>query len=160
MQTIKMTLDPKSIASAIKQLDKYQLMVERKLKTVCERLATMGATNASLLFSRTAYTGDADYEVSVEERGDKQYAIVASGNTVLILEFGAGIRYGSGHPQAQQFGYGPGTYPNQKHAMDPKGWWTPAGEHTYGNAPSMAMYNTAKDLEKEVERVVQEVFAT
>ena len=31
--------------------------------------------------------------------------------------------------------------------------------HTYGNAPSMAMYNTAKELRERIEEVAREVFS-
>ena len=156
-------LDPKSIDKAIQQLNDYADGLDVKSKTLCERLASMGATNVSFGFSRLFYTGPVDIEVSVQELGGERYAILASGETVLIAEFGAGVTYGDGHPLNTEFGMGPGTYPGQKHAMDPKGWYLPkakGGGHTYGNPPTMAMYNTGKDLRREILRVAQEVFKT
>lgn len=151
-------MDSSSIDRAIHELRDYQQWLERKAGELAERLATLGAVQVSLEYARAVYTGDKDVDVTVEKRGENTYAIVASGATVLILEFGAGVTYGYGHPQAGEFGYGPTTYPGQTHAADPKGWWIPGGEHTYGNPPSMTMYRTAKELEQEVERIAKEVF--
>ena len=162
-KTIKMTLDTKSIVNAINELNDYQSWLHKKANELAKRLADMGSVNVSLGYSRAIYTGPKDTEVTVEDRGDSTYAIVASGETVLILEFGAGVTYGSGHPQADEFGYGPGTYPGQTHAMDPRGWYLPkekGGGHTYGNAPSMTMYQTAKDLREDLERIAREVFSS
>lgn len=156
-------LDERTIDRAIAQLNDYAKSLDEKANTLCERLAAIGATNVSLGFSRLFYDGPVDISVSVEDLGGGKYAVMASGETVLIAEFGAGIRYGGGHPLNAEFGMGPGTYPGQKHAMDPRGWHLPkskGGAHTYGNPPTMAMYNTGKDLRREILRIAQEVFKT
>ena len=153
--------DNKSINDAIKQLRAYSNDLNNKANQLCERLASMGAMYAEWNFSGVLYAGDIDYHISAERKGDNIYAVKASGQTVLLLEFGAGVRHGYGHPQASEFGMGPGTYPGQTHAFDPKGWWFRQGGnkiHTYGNAPGMPMFNTVKDLEKEIEQVAREVF--
>lgn len=162
-KTIKVSLNSASVDAAIRQLEAYQRDLERKAKEICRRLADIGLLNASASFFSEFYVGTPDVSISVEERGNG-YAIIADGETVLILEFGAGVTYGYGHPQAGEFGMGPGTYPDGKgHWNDPRGWWLPkekGGQHTYGNPPTMAMYNTGQDLRKEIERVAREVFAT
>lgn len=159
---IKISQNTVSINSAIRELNDYQKDLERKGKEICRRLADYGKSLAVTAYSGTQYDGNKDVSVTVEERTNG-YAIVASGETVLFLEFGAGVTYGYGHPQADQFGMGPGTYPDGKgHWDDPNGWWIPksaGGGHTYGNEPSMAMYNAAKDLRAEIERVAREVFS-
>lgn len=165
-KVIRMTLDPESIRAAIKELRDYEQWVKRKANELAERLAQYGLQRVQLGYdaAQTLYEGDADVSVTVEKRGENTYAIVASGATVLILEFGAGIRYGEGHPQAADFGYGPGTYPGQTHVPEPGYWWftDASGESHYsvGNAPSMVMYLTAQELEWEVERVAKEVFSS
>ena len=69
------------------------------------------------------------------------------------------MTYGFGHPEAQEHGMGPGTYPDGKgHWNDPKGWYTPGGQHTYGNPPAMPMYTARKTIEEELPRIVKEVF--
>ena len=159
--------DTQSIQAAIDQLDDYIAWLDRKCRELAQRLASMGATKASLDYSRAVYTGNRDVTVEVVEREPNKLAVLAGGETVLFVEFGAGVTYGYGHPQAAEFGYGPGTYPSESKDKDgngnwnnPNGWYIPGGEHTYGNPPSMTMYNTAKDLRREVARIAQEVFAT
>lgn len=161
---IKVELSVASIDAAIKQIEQYKNDLNRKAQELCKRLADMGALYAEWNFDGVLYAGDIDYNVSVEQRDANTYVIKANGETVMFMEFGAGVRHGYGHPQAAEFGMGPGTYPNGKgHWDDPNGWWF--GEkgnwtHTYGNAPGMPMYNAAKDLRKEILEVAREVFKT
>ena len=164
-KTIRVNVfDVSSINSAVHELQMYAVWVQRKANELAERLADYGLQRVEIGYAGALYDGDKDVEVTVERREENTYAIVASGATVLILEFGAGVTYGNGHPQAAEFGYGPGTYPGQTHAFDPKGWWYTGsdgkGHHSYGNAPSMVMYITGIELEQEVERVAKEVFST
>lgn len=162
MPTISMTLDPASIDKAIRQIEDYYKNLSVKAKQICERLAFPGAVQVSIGFASAIYTGQKDVEVTVEEIKNG-YRIVADGETALILEFGAGITYGKGHPQAAEFGMGPGTYPDGKgHWDDPRGWWIPkakGGGHTYGNPPAMPMFRAAKEMRQNIEQVVREVFA-
>lgn len=162
-KVINMSLNAASIDAAIQEIREYQAFIRRKTEEFAARLADDGAVKALLGYEQAYYRGPKDVDVVVEERGNNTYAIVASGETVLILEFGAGITYGYGHPQAGGFGYGPGTYPGQKHALDPKGWWLPkdaGGGHTFGNAPSMTMYKTSKDLRDRMAEIAREVFSS
>ena len=159
---INMDLTVAGIDAAIREITDYQAFIRRKTAEFAARLADDGGVQALLGYDQVYYRGPKDVDVNVEELGGNKYAIVASGETVLILEFGAGITYGSGHPQARGFGYGPGTYPGQTHALDPKGWWLPksaGGGHTFGNAPGMTMYKTSKDLRKRMAEIAMEVFS-
>jgi hypothetical protein len=164
-KTIRVNVfDVSSINSAVHELQMYAVWVQRKANELAERLADYGLQRVEIGYAGALYDGDKDVEVTLERREENTDAIVASGATVLILEFGAGVTYGNGHPQAAEFGYGPGTYPGQTHAFDPKGWWYTGsdgkGHHSYGNVPSMVMYITGIELEQEVERVAKEVFST
>ena len=155
--------DKKSFDSAIKDLNKYKRNLERKTNQLAERLANYGLLLAQVSFEGVPYVGHKEVIVT-KEPSENGYIIRASGMTALILEFGAGVTLGGGHPQATDFGMGVGTYPGQKHAFDPNGWYLPrsagifAGEHTYGNPPAMAMYNAEKDMEREIEQMAREVF--
>ena len=150
------------IDDIINGLESYKRSLKVKADALVRALAEMGATNVSLIYARTPYTGPKITDVTVEERGEGKYAIVASGQTVLFLEFGAGVTYGEGHPNPM--GYGPGTYPGKGHWDDPNGWYLPksamgrSGVHTYGNAPSAAMYYTGKGLHQMVKQAAREVF--
>lgn len=139
----------------------YQKWQEEKARELAERLAALGATVASIRFSRAVYTGKKDVDVTVEELPNG-YKVKADGESVLFIEFGSGVTYGYGHPEAGEFGMGPGTYPNGKgHWDDPKGWYLPksaGGGHTFGNPPAMPMYEARKAIEQELPRIVKEVF--
>lgn len=158
---IELSLDTKSINKAIKELEKYKRDLENKARLVVEKLAFLGATNASLGYSR-AITDTNDVEVTAEWINDTTMQVRASGRELLFIEFGTGITYGYGHPEATQMGYGPGTYPSDKGNWDnPNGWWYSRNgvpKHTYGNPPNPVMYDTKKLLEREAERIVREVF--
>ena len=152
-----------SIQAAMREVEDYRRWLDEKCAELVKRLADIGQATATAIYAGAHdYEGEREEQVTVEQRGEATYAIVASGRTVLFLEFGAGVKFGGGHPQAGEFGYGPGTYPGQTHAFDPKGWWFEDADgkhHTYGNAPSMAMYNTAKELRERIEEVAREVFS-
>lgn len=143
------------------ELSVYRKWQEEKSRELAERLASLGATVASIRFSRAVYTGQKDVEVSVEELPNG-YKVKADGESVLFIEFGSGVTYGYGHPEAGEFGMGPGTYPDGKgHWDDPKGWYLPksaGGGHTFGNPPAMPMYEARKAIEQELPRIVKEVF--
>ncbi len=139
----------------------YRKWQEEKARELAERLAALGATVASIRFSRAVYTGKKDVEVTVEALPNG-YKVKADGESVLFIEFGSGVTYGYGHPEAGKFGMGPGTYPDGKgHWDDPKGWYLPksaGGGHTFGNPPAMPMYEARKAIEQELPRIVKEVF--
>lgn len=143
------------------ELTVYRKWQEEKARELAERLATLGATVASIRFSRAVYTGKKDVEVTVEGLPNG-YKVKADGESVLFIEFGSGVTYGYGHPEAGEFGMGPGTYPDGKgHWDDPKGWYLPksaGGGHTFGNPPAMPMYEARKAIEQELPRIVKEVF--
>lgn len=154
-QTITVDLSVHGIEKLKRFLIGKQRWLDRKTDEVCRRLADMGATKAEVNFAAAYYDGPEDHVITVENRGKNTYAVVASGTTVLFVEFGSGL-IGYGHPEPN--GYGPGTYPGKGHWDDPDGWWYGHGEHSHGNPPNMPMYNTVKELEDELERVVMEVF--
>lgn len=143
------------------ELKEYQRWQQERAKELAERLAVLGGTVASIRFKRAFYKGMMDATVSVVAIPDG-YKVVANGESVLFIEFGAGVKHGYGHPKANEFGMGPGTYPDGKgHWNDPNGWYLPksaGGGHTYGNPPAMPMYEARKQIEQELPRIVKEVF--
>lgn len=143
------------------ELTVYRKWQEEKARELAERLASLGATVASIRLSRAVYTGKKDVDVTVEELPNG-YKVKADGESVLFIEFGSGVTYGYGHPEAGEFGMGPGTYPDGKgHWDDPKGWYLPksaGGGHTFGNPPAMPMYEARKAIEQELPGIVKEVF--
>lgn len=159
-KTIKVELTNESIGSAVKELKRYAAWVAKKEAELRSRLAILGATVASIQFSRAIYNGSNDVTVRVDNTGSVA-VIYAEGESVAFIEFGAGATYGYGHPQAGEFGVGPGTYPDGKgHWDDPNGWWYGSGQHSYGNPPAMAMVRAVQEITENVTRIAKEVFAT
>lgn len=157
MPKIEIKLTDRSIGNAIKAVERYQAWVSEKEKELRSRLAMLGATVASIRFARAIYTGSNDITVRVDDTGSKA-VIYAEGEALLFIEFGAGITYGYGHPQAGEFGYGPGTYPGKGNWDNPKGWWFGSSQHTFGNPPAMAMYDAVQEIAKSVTEIAREVF--
>lgn len=159
VKKITIDLSAKSIDSAIKEVRKYKAWVLEKEKELRQRLAMLGASVASIKFSTAIYNGTNDVTVRVEDDGSMA-TIYAEGESVAFIEFGAGAKHGYGHPQTGEFGVGPGTYPDGKGNWDnPKGWYIPGGEHTFGNPPAMAMYGAVQTITEQVTMIAKEVFS-
>ena len=152
--------DYASVSRATRRLDEYFADLIEKANELCRRLADIGKVRAELDFSNAIYDGTNDVSVSQVEPIDNGYAIHATGNAVLFIEFGSGT-IGGGHPESE--GYGPGTWsdgPNGKgHWQDPGGWYYRHGEKSIGNPPAAAMYHAKQDVLQEVQRIADEVFA-
>ena len=161
MKIVINPLDSKSVSDAIKELDRYKRWVQEKEKLLRQRLAQLGASVASIEFSRAIYNGTKDVSVRVEDNGRKA-TIYAEGSAVLFIEFGSGERYGGGHPDAGKFGYGPGTYsdgPDGKGKWDdPSGWYFAHGQHSFGNPPAMAMIHARDTILEQLIAIAREVF--
>ena len=154
---VKLTED--SINNAIHELRAYKAWVLAKEAELRQRLAALGATVASIQFSRAIYNGTNDVTVRVDDTGSVA-VIYAEGQSVAFIEFGSGVKYGYGHPQAGEFGTGPGTYPDGKGNWDnPKGWWYGDSQHTYGNPPAQAMYSAVQRMTEQITTIAREVFA-
>jgi hypothetical protein len=151
-------LSQESVESALKEVRAYKAWVLQKEEELRVRLASVGATVASIQFSRAIYNGTNDVSVRVDNTGSVA-VIYAEGEAVAFIEFGSGDRYGHGHPKAGEFGMGPGTYPDGKGYCDnPKGWWYGHNLHTYGNPPAMAMYQAVQTMTEQITMIAKEVF--
>lgn len=159
-QTYRVELGTRGIDELIKGLEDYRKWLEAKTAELVDALAQRGMHLAQVYFSTATYDGDNDVTVRVEKRGEHAAAVIATGKAVLFIEFGAGYMMGYGHPEPQ--GFGPGTYPGQKRAFSPAGWWYKGSDgethHSFGNPPAAPMYVTVKDLETELRQIVTEVF--
>ena len=155
-------LDPADIDAAISHINEYAYNLKDRCNELCRRLAEYGELLATVAFDGVQYLGLKDVTVSVEQT-DNGYLLLANGETALLLEFGAGVTLGDGHPEAEMHDMGPGTYPDGKgHWKDPNGWYLPkekGGGHTYGNIPGKAMYDARQQMKDSIERIAREVFA-
>ena len=148
-----------TINAAAKEMRRYADWVSQKEVELRSRLASLGATVASIQFSRAIYSGTNDVSVHVDDTGSVA-VIYAEGESVAFIEFGAGATYGYGHPMAAELGVGPGTYPEGKgHWDNPKGWWYAHGQHTYGNPPAQAMLAARDAMVSDITSIAREVFS-
>lgn len=162
MPEIRVELSEEGLSDAITELRRYAEWIERKEAELRSRLAMLGATAASIRFSRAIYNGTNDVSVRVDDTGSVA-VIYAEGESVAFIEFGSGQKYGYGHPLAGQFGFGPGTWsdgPEGKgHWDNPKGWYYAKGKHSYGNPPARAMETARNEIVENVTRIAREVFS-
>ena len=156
---IRISLTDDSIKNGIRELRLYKQWILEKEAELRSRLAALGATVASIEFSRAIYNGSNDVSVRVDDTGSVA-VIYAEGESVAFIEFGSGIKYGYGHPQAGEHGFGPGTYPGKGNWDNEKGWWYGHGQHSYGNPPAMAMYDAVQKMTEELTRIAREVFSS
>ena len=163
MKVVIDIFDEKSISRAISDLEGYKSDFKKKADELCMRLASAGAVIASMSYASVGEfvsdDGPPQYSINVEQKGDS-FFLTAEGEDVLYLEFGSGDRYGWGHPDVDfaDGHYGPGTNSVKGHWDDPKGWWTPQGHHTYGNAPTAGMWRAKEEIIDNVQRMAEEIF--
>lgn len=162
-KTIRIELSDASIKQAIKELRQYKAWVEKKETELRTRLAELGVSVASMAFGSATYDGDNDVSVTFTDDG-KKATITASGKAVVFIEFGSGATYGYGHPQADEFGFGPGTWSDNPdkggkgHWDDPNGWYYEHGKKSKGNPPAMAMVKARDAIVADITSIAREVF--
>lgn len=151
-----------NIGTLTNALDDIQLELEQKLDTLVNRLAEIGAEQANDGFSGAEYDGNGGASARPVTGNGNTSTVLAEGDAVLFIEFGAGNLKGWGHPEPM--GYGPGTYnPNyptkeNPNWSNPNGWYYAHGQKSYGNPPTAAMYNARKYLEQNLAAIAGEIF--
>lgn len=161
MRKIKVRLGASSIDKAIKELHEYQTWVKQKTTQLTERLATIGAMEATVRFSRAYYDGEKDAAVSVEPIPNG-WKIVASGKDVCFLEFGSGVYYNGSEPYPERpSGVDKiGEYGQGKGKQDTWGFYADGGGLvlTHGTPAAMPMLHASRVMEQEITRIAREVF--
>lgn len=162
MSKITFSLSKSSIDDAIKQLEQYKDSMDKKLDELANRLALIGAKVASVRFSNAIYDGDNDVHISVEKT-DFGYKIVASGQAVMFIEFGAGVYHNpkEPYPKPRPEGIvGIGKYGKGMGKRQAWGYYDDAGELriTKGNPAAMPMWYASEEIRKMVEEIAKEIF--
>lgn len=124
---ITITLDPKSIDKAIKELEQYKAEIKAKTEMLVSKLVDKGVDIAKMsLLSYGAYqTGDLfnsiDGEVAESKTGKLIGYVRVCADYVVYVEFGTGVVGDkSPHPDAQDLDY---DYDVNDHGED--GWFYP-----------------------------------
>ena len=168
------TITISGIDKAIKDLEAYKVSLVAKKREFMTKLAEIGIETATLKFSTAQYDGDNDVIVqkTPEWIDENTLEIVASGTTVLFIEFGAGVHYTEQHPKADELGFTRGTYGQGKGSRDMWGYYGSAGTNgivrtkadgsyvvlTHGNPPARAMYDASKEMESKILEIAKEVY--
>ena len=172
MKEIEITLDTKSITKAIKEIERYKKSLDTKAEKLRVRIAELVKEKAQSGFdgsvvSVNKYTGDgltSDIEVSWEDEDEKSVLVVARGDEVAFIEFGAGVHFngtGSPHPEGERLGLTIGSYGEGKGNRD---FWVYKNEedkkvYTYGTQSTMPLYRALCDVADDIVEIAREVFA-
>ena len=172
-KTIQMTLDPAGIQAAIRELQDYKRWVQGKTVELQERVATLIANNARLLFNNSIaddLIGESlvvgNVSVYVENNGNITL-VVADGEDAVFMEFGAGVFYNgavgtSPNPLGAALGYTIGSYGKGNGAKQVWGFKDASGQlHlTRGVPASMPMYKSMMAIVNDIEQIAMEVFSS
>ena len=167
---ITISLNQKSIDSAIKDLKAYQQTLDAKTNELISELEKIGIETIKSIVSEIPYE-DKGNDISVGSDGTEgsdgvyKTRIRLSGSKVLFIEFSAGITYGqSDYPLPSGSGFGVGTYPGQKNAFNPDGWYYTdqetgqTGIHSYGNRAYMPVYHASEAIVLQVHDIAKRIF--
>lgn len=167
---IEVKLNTKSINKAIRELDKYKRELLAKEKLLLEKLSMIGVREASVRFTTAIYDGTNDVNVTLTETG-KGYAIIAQGEAVAFIEFGAGVYHNTSEPYPNprpegivgigEYGKGKGKRRAWFYKGDPgsNGELQKNGAvKTRGNPAAMPMWYATEEMRKSVLKIAKEVF--
>ena len=165
-KVINVSLNPRSINKAIREIEKYKTWIHTKTQEFLRRLAERGYQSASVYFANAVYDGTNDVKCEIQQRGDKAIAVVALGKSVLFIEFGTGVLFPDIHPdnpyERGGYGAGRGSNPNGWHYRGDPGTFGETRKsgwiHTYGNPANMSLYQSVRDVEREFSEIAREVF--
>ena len=162
-RTIAISLNTKSIGSAIEEVHAYRAWVERKTQELTKRLAELGAGEARVRFAGAQYDGTNDSAVTVEAI-DRGFRIVATGGAVFFIEFGAGVYYNGTepYPEPRPAGVvGIGEYGQGKGKRKAWGFYDSSGDLviTHGTPAAMPMLHASRVMLQNVTSIAREVFS-
>lgn len=161
-KVIRFSLNETSIKSAIAQIEQYKQEFLAKEKQLLERLAMIGIKEASVRFTTAMYDGTNDVAVSLNVIPNG-YAIVADGEAVAFIEFGAGVYHNTGepYPNPRPSGIvGIGEYGKGKGKQTAWGYKDENDELviTRGNPAAMPFWYASEEIKASVLKIAREVF--
>lgn len=175
-RVFKAELSVKSIENLKQQLIQYRdVELPNKCRELATRLLALGVevAQAKIDESPLGKYVTIKTDISSDKMGTKGI-LIATGenkesegfepfNTLLAIEFGAGIYYNrTANPKADDLGFGVGTFPGQIHAFE-DGWyyWDDTEQkwrYTHGVKATMPMYEADMAIIRDVVKIAREVF--
>lgn len=173
---IDFSLDPRSIAKAITELEQYKRDVKRKTELLQQRVAELIASAASdgfasaiadvlLIKGGGTEQRNADVTVSVENDGEVSL-VIAHGEDAVWVEFGTGVHFNgavgaSPHPKGSELGFTIGGYGKGLGAKQVWGFYEDGELRlTHGAPASMPMYHAMTSVCENIATIAKEVFAS
>lgn len=172
---LKADLSVQGIRKLQDELKKYQNELIKKCKLLATELAEIGVKVAEAKIGESPLGKYVSIQTNItEEQAGCKAILIATGevkesegyapfNTLLAIEFGAGIHYNpTPNPNADKFGLGVGTFPEQIHAFE-DGWYywddkTQEWRYTHGVKATMPMYNADMEILKNVVKTAKKIF--
>jgi hypothetical protein len=160
---IKCDLSEQGIANAIKELKRFKQEFLDREKRLLEGLAEIGLKEASVRFTTAMYDGTNDVSVHLDV-SKNGYAIVADGQAVAFIEFGAGVYHNGSEPYPNprpQGVVGIGEYGKGQGKQKAWGYYDENDELviTRGNPAAMPMWYASEEIKNSVLKVVKEVYS-
>ena len=152
------------------------VILPNRIRELVTRLAEIGLNTARVHVERSVFSNyitlrmdsfpiDMGYRAIVMAVGETKVSDEYNDfNTLLAIEFGAGIHYNQvPNPKSKTLGFGVGTFPGQVHAFE-DGWhyWDEEAQmwrFTHGVKATMPMYNASVEIINNVKKVANEVFS-
>lgn len=172
--------DPSSIDNAIEQIDEFKRKLDRDMKYIVTEMAVRGVEIVRAEYAEAQYPGVKDYRVryTYELSEDGHSAkVIAEGQSVLYLEFGAGLFKASAPFAVLDIAHGSvdahGTH-GQGKGKNPKGWVYVGSEgsnpppdtysvgngkavRTMGNDAVPAMWHAKKAMRTILQQILMEM---
>lgn len=177
---ITVQLNEESVQNAIDEIERYKESLVYKCTVLVSELQKIGIETA------IEHSGEyGSYIIFEEQIGVQQTANGAkccisakdAKKIIALWKYKGGIKsvevspllmeeFGSGHyaqSDPRVPGVGRGTFPGQKHAFDPQGWWwvDENGEkhQSFGHFPSYPMHEAVLRMRDRIVEVARRVFA-
>lgn len=170
------------LSAAIRQLESYTKRIDKKMKTLCERLMNEGYVIAAEGFAYAYYAGTNDVEVDPPTWDGDTLVLRANGNAVAFIEFGTGTAYPEQYPDPSvyaklgmdnrgNYGEGYGAHPPWYYRGDPgnagrmkrmrDGSLSDTWVCSFGNPPAKAMFKAGLTItdKDHIAEIAREVFS-
>jgi hypothetical protein len=140
----------------ISALDKFIDRFESGVEACAQRMAKEAERAIDEAYENTPMDGEKDFTVASVPAGVGEYEVVATGESVSFLEWGAGVYYNpnpvdrpSGVSGIGEYGFGQGK--NEQ-------WKMPDGEVTHGNPAAIGFVRAREAIETNIVTIVKESF--
>lgn len=143
-------------------MQQYAAWVERKTKELNDHLAAIGTRTASARFGSAMYDGTNDVNLHAEPISNG-WAIIAEGQAVCFIEFGAGVYYNGPEPYPESRPDGIVGIGEYGHGRGKRNGWVFYDEDgspvfTRGNPAAMPMFYAKEEMIAEFAAVARQVF--